>query len=238
MSAGDWFDGKTAIPPRISLKGRFDGGEADEVPAPVEKPAPAAAQKAAVVSEPPAAKPTLPTPAADNKEPAKRGVDVDDDDDDDDEDEPEPLLADRAKRGADSLPSPTKQLPPRAAEPPAQQRATAATAAPTPASKPAPSPVLASKPPNANSLADVKKQTAALGPQAAQAQDVVAQALDGVRLAQREAATAAERDSERVHRMLATLSEQVRGLASNVDTLVGAVRRVELEIESMREERG
>ena len=26
MSAGDWFDGKTAIPPRISLKGRFDGG--------------------------------------------------------------------------------------------------------------------------------------------------------------------------------------------------------------------
>ena len=36
----------------------------------------------------------------------------------------------------------------------------------------------------------------------------------------------------------AALSEQVRGLASNVDTLVGAVRRVELEVESMREERG
>ena len=39
-------------------------------------------------------------------------------------------------------------------------------------------------------------------------------------------------------KVLAALSEQVRGLASNVDTLVGAVRRVELEVESMREERG
>jgi len=66
----------------------------------------------------------------------------------------------------------------------------------------------------------------------------VARALEGVRLAQQEAATAAERDSERVHKTLAMLSEQVRGLASNVDTLVGAVRRVELEVESMREERG
>lgn len=226
MSASEWFDGKTAVPPRISLKGRFDG-EAEEVPAPAEKPAPPAAPKAAAVTEPPAAKPT-PTEVP-------RAVDLDYEPDHDSDDEPEPLLADR-KRGTDSLPSPTKQPAPRM-EPPVQQRAAVAPA-PAPAAKPTPSPILASKPPNATPVADVKRHAAALGPQAAQAQDAVAQALEGVRLAQREAGATAERDSERVHKMLATLSEQVRGLASNVDTLVGAVRRVELEVESMREERG
>jgi coronin-1B/1C/6 len=247
MSAGDWFDGKTAIPPRISLKGRFDGGEADEVPAPAAKPEPAA-PKPAAAAEPPAAKPTLPVPAAEARAATSDVEEDDEDDDEDDEDEPEPLLADRANAASAkrSLPSPTTQPPP---------RATPTSAAPPPATKPTPAPAPAAKPSSATPTtttglwsasreapAEPKKSFAALAPEAsataAQAQDVIAQALNGMQLAQQQAATAAERDAELVLKMLAALSEQVRGLTSNVDTLVGAVRRVELEIESLHEERG
>jgi coronin-1B/1C/6 len=56
MSSAEWFGGKTAVPPLISLKNKYEGGEADEVSAAKD-----------IVKEAPAAKPTTPTAEEETK---------------------------------------------------------------------------------------------------------------------------------------------------------------------------
>jgi len=59
-TAGEWFGGKTALPPKISLESVFDGEAPKEVPSDY-KPTPVTSQPASAKSEPP--KPTPePTP--------------------------------------------------------------------------------------------------------------------------------------------------------------------------------
>ena len=62
VSAGDWFNGKTAMPPKISLESLYDGEAPKEVPSDYKPPQPASAQPSPVKAETPKPAPE-PTPA-------------------------------------------------------------------------------------------------------------------------------------------------------------------------------
>ncbi|KAF2675561.1 DUF1900-domain-containing protein [Microthyrium microscopicum] len=69
VSAAEWFDGKSGVPPLVSLKGRYDGGEANELPA-SEQPQ----TKSTPVSSPPPTKTEAPKPKAAEPAPAPKTV--------------------------------------------------------------------------------------------------------------------------------------------------------------------
>lgn len=54
-TAEEWFGGKTALPPKISLESVYDGEAPKEVPSEYKAPAPAPSQSSPVKSEPPRA---------------------------------------------------------------------------------------------------------------------------------------------------------------------------------------
>lgn len=58
MSANDWFGGKTALPPRVSLKGRYEGGEPNELaPEEQKRSTPASAPTSSTTAPKPEAQP-------------------------------------------------------------------------------------------------------------------------------------------------------------------------------------
>ncbi|KAF2629405.1 coronin-6 [Macroventuria anomochaeta] len=61
VSAGEWFGGKTAMPPKISLESIYDGEAPKEIPSDYKPPQPASAQPSPVKVETPKAAPD-PTP--------------------------------------------------------------------------------------------------------------------------------------------------------------------------------
>ncbi|KAI8941939.1 Coronin-like protein crn1 [Plenodomus lindquistii] len=62
VTAAEWFGGKTALPPKISLESVYDGGAPEEVASEYKAPPPVAAQPSPVKAEAPKAAPE-PTPA-------------------------------------------------------------------------------------------------------------------------------------------------------------------------------
>jgi coronin-1B/1C/6 len=244
MSSKKWFDGETALPPLISLKSRYDGGDSMEL-SPEEKAMVEKSALAAAVTSPPPTKTELPAP-----KPAAAPAPV--------EREPVPAaqvapkaelkdnkqaMADMANKFADkddeeeeeddasSFEEVTKPVerPSRVADPlkltstPVQaiSRAPAPSAAkPTPSAAPVPEPAAATEAP----------RTTASGP---------AEVLKG-HLSDIKSAQANTRDEiAELKDQVNDLKDLVKTLSSRLDTLVGSqaerIRRIELEVEGLRE---
>jgi len=232
VTSGEWFGGKTAIPPLVSLQGRYDGGSTSELPASQQ---PAKTQpKAAPVTNPPPTKTTpeppkpkpAPEPVAmgpkgelkDNKKAmadmASKFADKDESDDDDDASSFEEVRkpVERPTRAAEPA-KPAVSSPPASARAPPKQE----PAAPAPAASQAPEPAAAARAPASglvdglkNHLSDIKStQSNTLGE--------IAELKDQVK----------------------TLTELVKQLSSKLDGLEGGqserIRRLELEMEGMRD---
>jgi coronin-1B/1C/6 len=237
VPSSDWFDGKTALPPLISLKGKYDGDGSDEL-SPEEK-ALVSKPKEATVSNPPPTKTEppapAPAPAAVAKEPvqialkgemkdnkqamsamASKFADKEDEDDDDDASSFEEVTkpVERQVRSFDP-PKPTQTAAPVAAA--STPRAAPATAAvkPTPAPS-APEPI--PEPARSGGPAEVLKGH-----------------FSDIKSAQ--AGTRSE--IAELKEQVGDLKDLVKSLASRLDTLVDSqaerMRRIELEVEGLRD---
>jgi coronin-1B/1C/6 len=232
MSAADWFGGKTAVPPQVSLRGKYEGGEVDEVedardvtPASMAvkaEPAPTAAKVEAKAPEP--AVPSVATATATAAAAAPKGELKDN----------KQAMSDMANRFADnpddaasSSGDSSFEEVSRPIERPPRVIITTARATST-------SPV---KPSTATSTSATKvtaRSTPATTPIPAQSDELSAKLGD---ICASQADTAVEVAGLR--RQVNELTELVRQLTGRLDGLAGGqaerIRRVELELEGLRD---
>ncbi|KAJ4363409.1 Coronin-like protein crn1 [Neocucurbitaria cava] len=145
-TASEWFGGKTAVPPKISLESVYDGEAPKEVASDYKAPQPAAAQPSPVKAEPPKAAPEpAPAPIAsrgpppsmkDNKDSLAAGASKFADKDGDSDNEKRHAYT--AARQEEKTKGPVISKEPEPAKP-----IPAPTAAPTQAAKPTPAPAAA-----------------------------------------------------------------------------------------------
>jgi coronin-1B/1C/6 len=241
MSSSEWFDGKTAVPPMISLKGRYDGGEPNEIPAQskpkeavpstslpptktqVEAPEPAPAPVPQTVVErgpPPSVK--------ENKQSietmASKYADKFEDSDDEDDASSFEEVAKPVERPS-RIQEPAKPTP---APAPAARSVPVQRQEPTPAPKPA-SPKESSPP------ADIAPSSSATARPTSALADGLKTHLSDIKSSQ--ANTLSEMAD--LKSQVTTLTELVKHLSGRLDSFMGSqserMRQVELEVEGMRE---
>jgi coronin-1B/1C/6 len=242
MSANEWFGGKSGVPPRISLKGRYDGGEANELPPEEQK-------KSIPISTPI----TSPPPTKTEVEPPKPKAAP----------APEPVIqrtelkdntqamsamaskfADKEEESEDDassfeeVPKPIER-PVREAAPPVT-RAAAVSSPPiastysrstAPVSKPSETPATTSA---ASSVPAASEPTTSRAPTSGLAEGLKAHFTD-IKTAQNSQLN----EISELKGQVSELTDLVRQLSSRLDSLAGSqserIRRVELEVENLRE---
>jgi coronin-1B/1C/6 len=166
-TASEWFGGKTALPPKISLESVYEGGAPEEVPADYKAPAssaPVQSQPATKTEPPKPAPAAAPAPVAvrgpppsvqDNKaslaDQASKFADKEEEESEDDassfEELPRPVERPSAASREEKVPSPTVAKQPEAPKPapvPAAAPASAASTSSTTPSQPTATPSAAS----------------------------------------------------------------------------------------------
>jgi coronin-1B/1C/6 len=248
MSAGEWFDGKTAIPPLVSLKGRYDGGDADELPAEVKpkdvtpvaiksptkteapKAAPAPAPEKPVERAPP---PTVKDSKQSIETMASKYTDKFEESEEDDDASSFEEVAKPIERPARTQ-EPVKPTPA-----PAPAAAAAPVARSIPKQDPAPpaaAPIAISKsisPKEPSPPAETASPSTAAKPSA------LAEGLKGHLTDIKSSQGAALSEIADLKSQVSDLTDLVKQLSSRLDGLVGGqnerIRRVELEVEGLRE---
>ena len=245
MSASEWFEGKTAVPPRVSLKGRYDGGDADELPAdfkpkditppaktlPTKTEAPKAVPVAAPAPEPmvsrgppPSVKETkqsIETMA--NKYHDKVEESEEEDDASSFEEVAKPVERPvRVQEAVKPTPAPaaiTRSVPKQEPPPPAATLSTSSKAL---------SPKEPSPPVESTSSTTTARPTSALA-------EGLKTHLADIKTSQ----GAALSEITELKAQVSDLAQLVKQLSGRLDSLVGGqserIRRVELEVEGMRE---
>jgi coronin-1B/1C/6 len=241
MSSSEWFDGKTAVPPMISLKGRYDGGEANEVPAQpkpkevasstslpptktqVEAPKPAAAP----VPQQPVVERGPPPSVKENKQSietmASKYADKFEDSDDEDDASSFEEVAKPVERPS-RVQEPAKPSP---APAPTARSVQVQRQEPTSVPKPA-SPKQSSPPADMAPSSSVARPTSALA-------EGLKTHLSDIKSAQADALS----EMADLKSQVSTLTELVKHLSGRLDSFMGSqserMRQVELEVEGMRE---
>jgi coronin-1B/1C/6 len=245
MSANDWFGGKTATPPLISLKGLYDGGEANELPASEQKKAQASTPiasaaptkteveppkpKAAPVPEPVIAERAKPTELKENKQAmaamASKFADKEESSEDDAssfEEIPKPVT--RPVR--ETAPLAAKAV---AATTPAVSSSYPRSAAPVTKQADPPAPVAAAAPTPAAS-----EPTTSRAPTSGLAEGLKAHFTD-IKTAQNSQLS----EISELKGQVKELTDLVRQLSSRLDSFAGSqserIRRVELDVENLGE---
>jgi len=252
MSASDWFDGKTATPPLVSLKGRYDGGEADEIPAEAAKASkeplkPSSPTKLAPEEKKPfkpAAEPVVPKEALapkvelkDNKQAmadmANKFADKEDDaasssGDSSFEEVPKPVERYRGTGGTTTrtaaAPIATKPTPSAAASTPI-----AATRS-LPQSSSTPTPTASTPVPSTAAIPAATSSTTTAGPT-----EGLKSHLGDIKSSQVSMAS----EISELKSQVGELTDLVKQLAGRLDSIAGGqaekIRRIELELEELRE---
>lgn len=152
MSASEWLNGKTALPPKIDLESKYEGNAPVEVaadykpPAAAPAPTPAPAAKPAPKPEPEPVARAAPPSVSQQKGSMAAAASKFQDDEDDKEDEAETSSFEEVQkpvsRAALPVRSEPKSQPPAQAKPPSPIKASAPFAASSSARSPQPSPAL------------------------------------------------------------------------------------------------
>jgi coronin-1B/1C/6 len=239
MSSGEWFDGKTAVPPLISLKGRYDGGEANELPAqskpkevtPVTslpptktqveapKPAPAPIPQPVVERGPPPSvkenKQSIETMASKYADKSEESEDEDD------------------ASSFEEVAKPVER-PSRSQEPAKPTPAPVAIARSVQKQEPAPTP----KPPSpkeSSPPADIAPSSSATSRPTSALADGLKTHLSDIKTSQASALS----EMADLKSQVSSLTELVKHLSGRLDSFMGSqserMRQVELEVEAMRE---